>query len=88
MEVEGFVRRSESSIVTSGDWCNGNRDGHGVYTYGNGDSYKGRFARNLRSGPGVFFHHESGMSYNCDWSNNIPTILPAKLRGACMALRS
>jgi len=41
-----------------GDWCNGNRDGHGVYTYGNGDSYKGRFARNLRSGPGVFFHHE------------------------------
>mmetsp|Transcript_24768 Transcript_24768/g.81296 ORF Transcript_24768/g.81296 Transcript_24768/m.81296 type:complete len:360 (-) Transcript_24768:779-1858(-) len=63
-----------------GDWCNGNRDGHGVYTYGNGDSYKGRFARNLRSGPGVFFHHESGMSYNCDWSNNIPTILPAKLR--------
>jgi len=76
----GAREEGEHRMSTAGDWCNGNRDGHGVYIYGNGDSYKGRFARNLRSGPGTFFHHESGISYNCDWSNNIPAILPAKLK--------
>eukprot|EP00960_Hanusia_phi_P063472 765494-Hanusia_phi.AAC.8 len=82
----GAREEGEHRMSTAGDWCNGNRDGHGVYIYGNGDSYK------VWRTPGDLEVKGAagGISYNCDWSNNIPAILPAKLKGVfeCLCWRS
>lgn len=39
--------------------------GHGVYTYANGDTYKGSYKSNRKSGNGIYTHHLSGESYRC-----------------------
>ncbi len=42
-----------------------------THTYIQGDHYVGRFMAGRKNGPGTFFHHGSGISYTCDWTNDM-----------------
>ena len=35
-----------------GDWVDGLKQGQGVYTFGNGDTFEGTYENNRRHGPG------------------------------------
>ncbi len=35
-----------------GEWVNGIKKGHGIYTFGNGDVFDGEYDNNVRNGSG------------------------------------
>ena len=51
----------------AGEWLNDSRNGHGVYTYVNGDTYEGEWSDNLRHGQGTYTYIETGAKVrSCD----------------------
>ena len=45
--------------VITGQWANGKRNGHGVYTYFNGDKYSGGWVNDVKQGKGVYLYKKS-----------------------------
>lgn len=56
-------------MLSSGDWKEDARNGHGVYSYVNGDSYEGEWANNLRHGTGTYTFTGSDVRYEGTWVN-------------------
>ena len=46
--------------IIIGYWAEDTRDGHGKYTYVNGDEYEGEWCNNVKHGKGVYINHETG----------------------------
>ena len=47
-------------IIISGFWSADQRNGKGVYTYANGDTYNGEWSDNLRHGQGIYQFADTG----------------------------
>lgn len=56
-------------VMYTGQWKDGKRDGHGVYTYANGRTYTGQWKAGLRDGRGVL-KFASGQQYDGEWKND------------------
>ena len=44
-----------------GEWAEDGRNGHGVYTYVNGDTYDGEWSNNMRHGQGTYTYSKTGV---------------------------
>ena len=47
-------------LAISGFWSGDQRNGKGVYTYANGDTYNGEWCDNLRHGQGTYQFADTG----------------------------
>lgn len=47
--------------VFIGEWRDDARNGYGVYTYVNGDTYEGEWSKNLRHGQGTYTYTKTGI---------------------------
>lgn len=50
-------------------WGDDFRNGQGIYTYANGDTYDGEWSNNLRHGTGSYTYSVSGAKYIGTWMN-------------------
>uniref|UniRef100_A0A3Q2QXP7 Radial spoke head component 1 n=1 Tax=Fundulus heteroclitus TaxID=8078 RepID=A0A3Q2QXP7_FUNHE len=51
----------------AGSWVEDLREGHGVYTYPNGDTYDGEWQHHLRHGQGTYQYKDTGAKYKGTW---------------------
>ena len=49
-----------AGLCCAGEWFNDMRNGQGVYTYVNGDTYEGEWVDGLRHGQGTYTYKETG----------------------------
>ena len=54
------VRWVGAGLCCAGEWFNDMRNGQGVYTYVNGDTYEGEWVDSLRHGQGTYTYKETG----------------------------
>ena len=47
--------------VCTGEWADDARNGYGVYTYVNGDTYEGEWSNNLRHGQGTYTYTKTAV---------------------------
>ena len=53
----------------AGDWVEGKKDGHGCYTYKNGDVYQGYWLKDRRAGQGKYFFKGASCSFEGVWKD-------------------
>lgn len=56
----------KSTSVDQGEWRDDERNGHGVYTYNNGDRYEGEWRDDKPNGHGVLTD-ANGVRFDGDW---------------------
>ncbi|MEF2920145.1 MAG: hypothetical protein U0O22_06745 [Acutalibacteraceae bacterium] len=70
--TKGTIFSADGTLLYTGDYKNGNKDGNGILFYPNGTiKYTGEFKRNQYSGSGVL-HHTDGSVYKGDFSAGLP----------------
>lgn len=52
-----------------GGWSDDMRNGFGMYTYQNKDTYEGEWSNNVRHGTGTYTYAASGAKYAGNWLN-------------------
>lgn len=68
---EGGRREHADGGLYDGDWSDGKKHGHGVYSYPSGARYEGQWANDSRDGYGVYVF-PSGGSYVGSFVNGMP----------------
>ena len=56
-----------------GQWLGGNKHGHGVFTYTNGDQYLGQWEQDVQHGEGTMIDAASGKEMSGIFSQGQPT---------------
>ena len=62
-KYEGIAHNISCYVVIhdfTGSWASDQRNGKGLYTYANGDSYDGDWCDNLRHGQGTYVFADTG----------------------------
>ena len=49
------------SFQYTGEWADDVRNGYGMYTFANGDTYEGEWSKNLRHGQGTYTYSRTGV---------------------------
>lgn len=69
-----FMDSNSISELTNGDrfegQCAGNHPLSGVYSFSNGDTYKGEFLNGMKHGRGVYSYLSSGEVYDGEWRSD------------------
>lgn len=70
--INGYGKYRYNNGIYSGFFKNGKRNGHGHFSWNNGDFYLGNWSNDLRNDYGSYFWKD-GSHYTGEWKNNIRT---------------
>ena len=69
VKIKSYHLNKEQYI---GQAIDGKKEGHGIYSYENGDKYDGNWKDNKKEGKGSYFYNETGEIYKGNFINDYP----------------